>query len=306
MVMEYVSGTDLRDILVTRGSVGVEQAVDIAAAVCDALSAAHHGGLVHRDVKPENILIARSGTVKVADFGIAAVVDVDRTQPGGSISGTLRYLSPEQAAGRDASAASDIWAVGALLSEMLTGLPPLQGAGPDLLRRRATEPPLAPSGFESRVPRRVDAIVLQACAIDPAERFQSATEMGAALRRSATELPDAAPLEDLLDEVTGEIHLDDIAPTDFAPRSARRTPMRRSRMILLAVLVALIALGGARGIAALLAPQQIDVPKLVGLMRGEAKSVSEDEGLEMKIARQVHDFGSKPGEVLTQDPAAER
>jgi serine/threonine-protein kinase len=150
----------------------------------------------------------------------------------------------------------------------------------------------------------VDTIVLRACAVDPAERFDGAAEMGAALRRSATDLPVAAPLEELLDEVTGEIRLGDIEPTDFAPRSERRIPMRRSRIMVLAVLVALIALGGARGIAALLAPQQIDVPELVGLTRGEARSVTEDEGLEMEIARQIHDFGSKPGVVLSQAPAS--
>src|SRR3712207_1288370 len=93
MVMEFVAGTDLRDVLVSRGCLEPGQAAEIVAALCDALGAAHARGLVHRDVKPENVLIARDGQVKVADFGIAVVVDADRTSPGGTVTGTLRYLA---------------------------------------------------------------------------------------------------------------------------------------------------------------------------------------------------------------------
>lgn len=304
MVMEYVPGTDLRDVLVTKGSVGLEQAVEIVAGVCDALAAAHAGGLVHRDVKPENVLIARSGTVKVADFGIAAVADAERSSPGGSISGTLRYLSPEQAAGRDATPASDIWAAGALLSELLTGMPPLQGAGQDLIRRRATEAPLAPSAFGHKVPERVDRIVLRACAVDPAQRFQSAAEMSAELRRTANDLATAAPLNELLEEVTGEIRLPDLHPTDFAPRSASKMRRRRGRMLALAFLVALMALGGARGVAALLAPQEIEVPDLVGMRHERAAELAESAGVTVEIVRRANDFSTEDGEVLSQDPAS--
>lgn len=303
MVMEYVSGTDLRDVLVTRSSIETAPALEIAIGVCDALAAAHAGGLVHRDVKPENVLISRTGTVKVADFGIAAVADAERTSPGGSIPGTLRYLSPEQASGREATTASDIWAAGALLSELITGMPPLQGAGADLIRRRATEPPVPPSALAANVPPRVDAIVMKACAVSPAERFASASEMGAALRRASGEIAPAPPLEELLDEVTGEIRLFDMHPTDFAPRKVRRTRRRRSRVVAFSVLAALIVLGGARGAAAFLAPQQVDVPALVGLSKDEATTAATELGLTTTIAAKVHDFSVRPGYVISQDPA---
>src|SRR5918992_713882 len=133
MVMEYVAGTDLRDVLVTKGSLEPVQAAEVVASICDALAAAHACGLVHRDVKPENVLIARNGDVKVADFGIAIVVDADRTSPGGTVPGTLRYLAPEQAQGLAATPWSDIWAAGAVLAELVTGRPPQQGAGADFL-----------------------------------------------------------------------------------------------------------------------------------------------------------------------------
>jgi serine/threonine-protein kinase len=302
MVMEYVPGTDLRDVLVNRGSVDVSQAIEIVTAVCDALAAAHAGGLVHRDVKPENVLVSRSGAMKVADFGIAAVTGLDRTQPGGMVSGTLRYLSPEQAAGGDASTSSDLWAAGALLSELVTGMPPLQGAGADLLRRRATEPPIPPSALSSQVPPSVDAIVTKACAVDPAERYETAVEMRAALQRVAGELGAPAPLDQLLDEVTGEIRLDDSEPTEFAPRRVHRTRPKRSRSIAFAVLAALILLGGARGVAALLAPQQIEVPSLIGLQAQKASTRTEGLGLKAEVVARVHDFSAPPGTVLAQEP----
>jgi serine/threonine-protein kinase len=302
MVMEYVSGTDLRDVLVTRGSVDVEQAVEIVAGVCDALSAAHAGGLVHRDVKPENVLIARSGTVKVADFGIAAVADAERTSPGGSIPGTLRYLAPEQAAGREATTASDLWAAGALLSELITGAPPLQGAGADLIRRRATEAPVPPSMLIAGVPKRVDEIVMQSCALDPSARFASASEMGAALRRAASDMPEARPLGDLLEEVTGEIRLLEMQPTDFAPKRVRKTKRRRSQTIALAVFAALLLLGGARGVAALLAPQEVEVPDLVGMTRATAETTAAEAGLEVTIDQKVADLRVEAGAIVAQQP----
>lgn len=303
MVMEYVPGTDLRDVLVTRGVVDVEQAIEIVTGVCDALGAAHAGGLVHRDVKPENVLISRTGTVKVADFGIAAVVDLDRTAPGGSIPGTLRYLAPEQAAGREATSASDQWAAGALLFELLTGMPPSQGSGADLIRRRATESPVPPSAMSAHVPERVDAIVMRACAVDPSQRFDSAIEMAAALRRIGGELAPARPLDELLDEVTGDIRLPDLNPTDFAPRQVRRVRRRPRHMLALGIVAALLLFGGARGVAAFFAPQDVKVPSLVGLTKAEADAAAKEVGLSTSVAARVSNISVPAGEIVSQEPA---
>jgi serine/threonine-protein kinase len=301
MVMEYVSGTDLRDVLVARGSIEVEQAIQVLIGVCDALAGAHAGGLVHRDVKPENVLISRAGTVKVADFGIAAVADMERTVPGGTISGTLRYLSPEQASGRDATTSSDIWAAGAMFSELITGMPPLQGAGADLIRRRAIEAPVPPSALAT-VPAQVDQIVMTACAVDPTDRYANATEMGAALRRVASELSEARPLDELLDETTGEIRLEELHPTDFAPRKVRRTRRRRGPSIAFAILACLMVLGGARAIASFFAPQQVEVPSFVGMTRQEAGAAADEVGLKVAVEAKVNDFSADPGTVLSQSP----
>jgi eukaryotic-like serine/threonine-protein kinase len=305
IVMEYVPGTDLRDVLVGRGALEGAHAAEIMAAVCDALAAAHSVELVHRDVKPENVLIARSGKVKVADFGIAVVTDAERTAPGGGIPGTLRYLSPEQAAGRPATAASDIWAAGAMLSECLTGRPPLQGSGADLLRRRAEEGPVAPSSIDSRVPHDLDQIVLKACALDPEDRYATAGDMAADIRRAAQRsLPDAPPVTQLLQEVTHEVRLPEIEATGrtgtrHRARHSKHTLKKVGRVLLAIVLIAAIGFGAVQGARALLAPTIVDVPSLVRLDKDAAVARLNDVGLNYEIARRKDKFEAR-NEVLDQ------
>ena len=302
MVMEFVPGTDLRDLLVGRGSLAPAQAAEIMACVCDALAAAHAAGVVHRDVKPENVLIARNGRVKVADFGIAVVADADRTMPGGGIPGTLRYLSPEQASGHEASPASDVWAAGAVLSELLTGRPPQQGSGADLLRRRSAEPPVPPSSFDPTLPAALDEIVLRACALDPAERFPDASEMAQALRRAGVRsLPDAPPVDTLLDDVTGVIWLPDQQQTSFTrPKRRRRLP--RIKVVAILALLALLAMGGAKAVSLLAAPARVDVPKIEGMSRARAAGEVEEAGLKLEIIARVADYDVADGRVISQEP----
>ena len=303
MVMEYVAGTDLRDVLVARGALPPGQAAGLVASICEALAAAHATGLVHRDVKPENVLIARGGTVKVADFGIAAVADADRTAPGGVVPGTLRYLSPEQAAGARATAASDIWAAGAILGEVVTGMPPALGSGAELLRSRAADPPRAPSEFDRRVPAAIDDIVVTACAIDPNDRFESAAAMADALRRVESDLHDEIHLDDLVGEVTGEIRLPDLEPTTFAPRGRERKPSNVRRGAI-ALVIALLALGLGRGAWTMFGPQDVAVPELIGLTLPGAEAAAADTGLDIDIAGRTRAPGTSEGEVLIQAPEA--
>jgi serine/threonine protein kinase len=307
IVMEYVAGTDLRDLLVGRGALQPSQAAEVMSAVCDALAAAHQVELVHRDVKPENVLISLSGTVKVADFGIAVVADAERTAPGGGVSGTLRYLSPEQAAGLPATAASDIWAAGAVLAECLTGVPPSQGSGPELMRRRAQEDPIPPSELDPGIHSALDSIVMRACALDPVHRYPSAMEMAEDIRRAATEsLPDAPPITDLLHELTHDIRLPDISTTTFS--RDRRPPKHRKRRfrgflrILVALcLAAIIGTGGVVGARALLAPAIIDIPSVVKFNKDDAAERLRRLGLRVDFEYRKDKFEAE-GEVLDQTP----
>jgi serine/threonine-protein kinase len=306
MVMEYVSGTDLRDVLVTRGSLEPAQAVEIVAAMCEALYVAHSAGLVHRDVKPENVLLNRVGDVKVVDFGIAAFTDAERTQPGGNLAGTLRYISPEQARGQEATAASDIWAAGAVLSELLTGLPPLQGAGADLLQRRAHEPPQAPSTWDPDIPEDLDEAVLKACALDPADRFSDASEMAMALRRVAIRsLPDATPVTGLLDQITGDIVLPDMEPTTHIAGRPRRPRRKGARLkIAMAAFIALLLLaGGAKAFETFVLPQMVSVPDLTSMSLARANREAGATDLDVVVSDRRRDPVVEKGAVISQSPA---
>lgn len=311
MVMEYVAGTDLRDILVGRGPFEPAHATEVVISLCDALQAAHNRGLVHRDVKPENVLISRNGTVKVADFGIAAIADAERTLPGGNIIGTLRYLAPEQARGEDATAASDIWSAGAVLFELLIGQALPGGTGAELLRRRAVEPPVAPSSIESSIPPELDDIVLRACAVHPDDRFPTAEAMADALRDVLEELGGPAPpVNELLGDVTDEIRLPEAMPTPIAaPSSGRGKARRRSRRgrrrpsPFLLLLIGVLLLAGWAASAAVLGPKEVEVPKLVGLSEDRAAAQAEQAGFETEVVDERRSPAIPAGAIISQDPA---
>ncbi len=306
MVMEYVAATDLRDLLTTGGALEPAQATEVVASLCDALDAAHSHGLVHRDVKPENILIARDGKVKVADFGIAVVADLERTSPGGAIVGTLRYLSPEQAGGSEATPASDIWAAGAVLREALTGRAPPAEAPAELLRRRAAEDAVAPSTLDADVPEELDAVVLRACARDPGDRYSSASDMALDLRRISLSLPPAPSVAASLTDVTGEVPPPGSDPTTtISPRTARRLRRLRARFAraaLLAAILLALAYGGVRAGVTFFGPRDIRVPSLVGLpLEAAERRAGKEELLVEVVERRTH-LKAPRGDVIAQAP----
>jgi serine/threonine-protein kinase len=182
IVMEYLKGPDLKQVIRERAPLPALEAIDNAQQVLAALGAAHRSDLVHRDVKPQNVLLAEDGHLKVTDFGIArAGAESDMTEAG-SVIGTAQYLSPEQARGDDVTAASDCYAVGIVLYEMLTGRVPFDGGPPvAVAMKQITDEPVSPRIVEPSVPRELEAVVLRALAKRPSERYRTAEEMGRAL-----------------------------------------------------------------------------------------------------------------------------
>jgi Protein kinase domain len=183
IVMEYVPGETLADILRRQGVLDPGRAAEVGRLVCEALEAAHAQGLVHRDVKPANVLVSHDGQVKVADFGIAKAASHTLTGSG-PLLGTAAYLSPEQAQGGAVDARSDVYGLGCVLYELLTGAPPFVADSPvAVASRQVSEPPEPPSRRNRKVGPTLEAVVMTALAKDPARRFQTASAMGQALAR---------------------------------------------------------------------------------------------------------------------------
>src|ERR1017187_6973840 len=196
IVMEYVDGRTLRDLLRDDRRLLPERAAEITDGVLRALDYSHRNGIVHRDIKPGNVMLTRGGEVKVMDFGIArAVSDAQATMTQtAQVIGTAQYLSPEQARGERVDARSDLYSAGCLLYELLTGRPPFSGDSPVAIAyQHVRENPVPPSQLDREIPRWADAIVLKAMAKSPAGRYQDAAEMRADIERALSGTPVSSP-----------------------------------------------------------------------------------------------------------------
>jgi eukaryotic-like serine/threonine-protein kinase len=196
IVMEYVDGRTLRELIHDDRRLLPERALEITDGVLRALDYSHRNGIIHRDIKPGNVMLTRSAEVKVMDFGIArAVSDAQATMTQtAQVIGTAQYLSPEQARGERVDARSDLYSTGCLLYELLTGRPPFTGDSPVAIAyQHVRENPIPPSRVDPEIPAWADSIVLKAMAKDPAERYQSAAEMRTDIQRALSGVPVAAP-----------------------------------------------------------------------------------------------------------------
>src|SRR5215210_1356785 len=193
LVMELVGGRSLAKVLASDGPIPWERAVALLATAMDGIQVAHDAGIVHRDLKPENLMVtgaSGAGTIKVMDFGIARVMGTGHLTRTGLLVGTLRYMSPEQIRGEEVDGRADVYALGAVLYEMLTGRPPFEGASDwAILRAQIEDLPRPPSEKVPLLPWWIDRAVLKALAKDPAERFQTVEEMRRTLIRQGETMP---------------------------------------------------------------------------------------------------------------------
>jgi serine/threonine-protein kinase len=195
IVMEYVDGRTVRDLLIEGHRLLPERSLEIVSGVLRALEYSHQAGIVHRDIKPGNVMVTRNGDVKVMDFGIArAMNDAQSTMTQtAQVIGTAQYLSPEQARGERVDARSDLYSTGCLMYELLTGRPPFTGDSPVAIAyQHVRENPIPPSRLDPDIPPWADAIVLKAMAKAPGDRYQSAAEMQADIQRAASGMQVAA------------------------------------------------------------------------------------------------------------------
>lgn len=313
IVMELIEGRGLEAIISQEGPLLPERAAEVASDVARALERAHNTGLVHRDVKPSNIMITSYGQTKVTDFGIArAIGDAEQTMTQtGMVIGTASYLSPEQAQGNPVDARSDVYALGCVLYEMLTGAPPFTGDTPlSIAYKHVREEPQKPSTTNPDVPDALDAIAMKALAKNPDNRYQTAREMREDLQRFiAGQQVLATPL--LAGTTT-------VAPAASGTQVIQREeewvddPEPEKRRAGLYVAIALLILGVFALLAYLLAnnllgggddtQKLVRVPDVVDLDQDEAREILEDKGFEVDIKRAPSN--KEEGLVTKQDPEA--
>jgi eukaryotic-like serine/threonine-protein kinase len=294
IVMEFVDGRTLRDLLRDDRRLLPERAAEITDGVLRALDYSHRNGIVHRDIKPGNVMLTRAGDVKVMDFGIArAVSDSQMTMTQtAQVIGTAQYLSPEQARGERVDARSDLYSTGCLLYELLTGRPPFTGDSPVAIAyQHVKEDPIPPSRIDPEVPAWADAIVLKAMQKDPADRYQSAGEMRNDIQRALSGAPVAAPMQTatygagtrrLGTATQGIGRTAAIPPYEYGPEAdgaLERPDHHAGRWIVLALVIVLLAVGILAFKFLSNGTSGVPVPNLVGMTVAQAKSTLSKAGL---------------------------
>jgi beta-lactam-binding protein with PASTA domain/predicted Ser/Thr protein kinase len=321
IVMEYIEGETLRDVLRREGRLEPDRAMSLTADICAALDFSHRNGIVHRDVKPGNVMITPQGTVKVMDFGIArAVSDSAATMTStAAVIGTAQYLSPEQARGEGVDARSDVYSAGCLLYELVTGAPPFTGDSPVAVAyQHVREDPRTPSSINPGVPPELDAILLKAMSKNPANRYQSAAEMRSDLLRAvAGQRVEATPVMGDAERTSyigagGYPGHDDQWDADDEAAAQRRKRGIIALVVagvlvlggLIALLVALNSGGGGSDTPAAPTTATVQVPNLVNQPQAAAEAALTQQGLELGTVSTEASTTVAEGSVISTDPAA--
>ena len=311
IAMEYVPGGTLKERISSSGPLDPGVAVSLALQIAEALGAAHECGVVHRDIKSQNILLTATGEAKVADFGIARAADATTISHPGDILGTAKYMSPEQAADKPATPKSDLYSFGVVLYEMLTGKLPYTAESPVAVSMKHLNEPLRPpKELNPEMPEDLNVLVTMLLAKDPEDRYESAAELAEDLRRMCDELSPVAA-GPLLDD-TEEARVTTEATAPLPPAATTRS-WRRMPWVMPATLALLVLLGGigwalSQGLREQDSPggqagQTAEVPSVGGLPQKQAKQKLKASGFKVDV-RSQESSAADAGNVLDQSPAA--
>ena len=313
IVMEFIEGRTLAEFMATGRRPTPVQAAEIAQKICAAIAAAHAQGVIHRDIKPGNVMITREGVIKVMDFGIARVLGPETAPQTSAVLGTASYLSPEQAQGGPVDARTDIYSLGAVLYELLTGRPPFTGDTPVAVAyKQVNETPAVPSSLNPDVPVRLDAVVMKALSKNPSNRYQSATEFSADLARViAGQEVEATPLMPAGGGDATQVISRPSSQTAVLPPAEE--PKGSGRKVWLGILIglllfALLAGGGYLLVDSLTGGGEgtvtVVVPDVVGKTQTAAEAELEELGFDVGVRRrEVDPDETEPGTVVAQDPS---
>ena len=325
IVMEYIEGRTLKELIVTRGPCPVQVAISYTRQILAALRYAHKNGIIHRDIKPHNVIVDREGRVKVADFGIARAGASEMTEAG-SIVGTAQYLSPEQARGAPVDESSDLYSTGIVLYELLTGTVPFTGETPvEIAMKHLSQTPEAPSARRAEIPHDLDLVVLRALAKEPADRYRSAADLdrdlelvargdpvGTETETAATMVLAGAGAIDATAATRATAPLSPAAGGTYGGEERYRAydgpvPQRRSIWPWLLAAAALIAVAAGGWFLYDNVQRQIDnskplvVQQYTGIVESRAVNLILDDGFEPKVRRLPN--GEQPaGIVYEQSP----
>jgi serine/threonine-protein kinase len=306
IVMEYVGGRTLKEVLTEERRLMPERALEITADICAALDFSHRNGIVHRDIKPGNVMLTPTGTVKVMDFGIARAVTsgTSTMTQTSAVIGTAQYLSPEQARGESVDARSDVYSTGCLLYELLTGQPPFTGDSPVAVAyQHVREDPIPPSQLNPEVTPTIDAIVLKAMAKNPANRYQSAGDMRADLLRAAAGRPVSATPVMSAAERTELISPARTQAGSMLPPDDRRSRRGLAWAGIIAAVIAVFVLA-ALGTAWLVGGgNKGTVPPVVGKARAIAEDALRQAGFTSIKVDEAPGPRADQGKVTRVDPA---
>jgi eukaryotic-like serine/threonine-protein kinase len=313
IAMEYVAGRSLKTIVREEGAMDPAAAIEIVVQILRGARFAHKRGVVHRDLKPHNVILDEEGRARVTDFGIARAGASDMTLTG-SIMGTAQYLSPEQAQGYAVTASSDLYSVGVILYELLTGTVPFDGDSPVAIAfKQVSAEPGPPSELRPGLPASLDAVVLRALAKDPSARYADADELIAALERERATLPAfsgaphataivgaAPPQAGRLPPAGGALLMAPVAPYREDPATP---PERRRRALIITLIAALIAALAVLALLLFPAAENVTVPGVVGQSETAATAKLKRAGL-TAVPSLTSSASVEAGRVISQSPGA--
>lgn len=323
IVMEFLKGTDLKTAIKERGAINQRKAAEIGSQVAQALQVAHEGGIIHRDIKPQNIMIQPDGNIKVMDFGIARAGDAGLSQTA-TVLGTAHYISPEQAQGKDLTGLSDVYSLGIVLYEATTGRLPFEGTDSvSVAVKQVNELPPAPRSINPDIDPVLEAIIMKAMEKDPAQRFANAQEMrqalndylagrpvpGLGVHNDRTQVLGAGipPMDGtaVMPKPIGTNPMGAGATTNFRSGKQPQPPQNdnKKKIIIGVVVVAIIAvIVGVAAFALGGSGERTTVPDVTNMALGEAKTTLEEAGFKIGTETEVFSSTVDSGLVVSTNP----
>ena len=315
IVMELIQGKTLKEIIVEEnGPLPWKWSVNVAMQIAAALDMAHKNNIIHRDIKPHNIIITEDGVAKVTDFGIAKAVSNSTITAFGTTIGSVHYFSPEHARGGFTDAKSDIYSLGVVMYEMLTGRVPFDADTPvSVALKHMQEEPVPPIELNSNIPEAVNKIILKALKKDPMERYQTSMELLQDLKE-ALKNPNGDFVEDNYDATarTQKISLDDYENMRGKETNQNKKDEnkfikwikehKKLSAILGLILLFFIAFAGTMVVLNITNPKEVDLPNVVGLTKEEAQKQIEDAKLKFEVDKEEYNKDVEENHVISQDP----